>query len=366
MAKEFTLGIEEEYQIVDPETRELKSLITQMITAKTSLEDIELQKELHQSQVEVATGICDNIQHAREEVLHNRRQATKIADRIGMKIGAASTHPTAKWQEQTISDDARYIQIVDELEDVARANLIFGMHVHVGLPDREEAIAVFNQARYFLPHLMALSTSSPFFNGRKTGLKSTRSLLFKRMPRTGIPERFESYGEFERFVGTLVKTGCIDNGKRIWWDVRPHPNFSTLEFRICDLPPRVDDVVAIAGIIQAVVAKLTKLKRQNLSFAVHRTALMEENKWRASRYGVNSKLIDFGRQEEVPFASLMDELFDFVDDVLDELGSRDEVNGIRKIAKEGTSADRQLAVYEETKSMEAVVDLILKETAEGL
>ncbi|MCB9652205.1 MAG: carboxylate-amine ligase [Deltaproteobacteria bacterium] len=364
---EFTLGIEEEYQIVDPQTRELKSAISQMMDAKTPLDTVELQGELHEAVVEVATGICRNVDEAREAVIADRRAAAGIAERVGARIAAASTHPIANWQEQSISTDERYKEIVHDLQDVARANLIYGLHVHVGLPDREEAIAVFNQARYFLPHLLALSTSSPFFNGRKSGLKSTRTLIFKRLPRTGIPEAFASYGELERFVSTLVKTGCIDDARRIWWDIRPHPKFSTLEFRICDLPTQVDEVVAIAGLVQAVVAKLTKLKRKNLTFAAHPVAFIEENKWRAARYGVRGQLIDFGQQTQVPFAELVEDLLDFVDDVLDELGARSVVDTVRRIVADGTSADRQLETYERSgQNLEAVVDQILEETMLGV
>lgn len=365
--REFTIGIEEEYQIIDPKTRELKSLISQMIQAQTDLEQIDLQSELHQSVVEVATGICETTEEARANVIKDRKAAADVADRIGASIAAASTHPFSRWQDQTISSDARYTNLVNDLQDMARANLIFGMHVHVGVPDHEEAIQIFNQARYFLPHLLALSTSSPFFNGRRTGLKSYRAMVFRRMPRTGIPDRFESYGEFERFVEGLVKTNCIDDGRRIWWDIRPHPSYSTLEFRICDLPTTVDEVVAIAGIIQAIVAKLAKLYRSNLSFGVHRTAVMNENKWRAARYGVGGKLVDFGKQREVPFSDLIEELLLFVDDVVDDLGSREDLQTLRRICREGTSADRQLARFEASgESLEAVVDLILEETMQGV
>lgn len=367
VAGEFTLGIEEEYQIVDPKSRELTSLISQMLEANTSMDQVSLQKELHQSVVEVATGICANVDEARRDVVKNRQSAAKVAERVGARIAAASTHPFSLWQDQTISEDIRYHEIVDALQDVARANLIFGMHVHVAVPDKEEAIAVYNSARYFLPHLLALSTSSPFFNGRRTGLMSTRTLIFKRLPRTGIPDRFESYGEYERLVNTLVKTGCIDDGRRIWWDIRPHPTFSTLEFRVCDLPTRVDDVVAIAALVQAIVAKLTKLHRQNLSFQMHRVAFMNENKWRAARYGVGGTMIDFGKQCEKTFKALVDELLAFVDDVLDDLGSRDAVNEVRALAERGTSADRQLSVFEKTDGdVHAVVDDILEQTMVGV
>lgn len=364
---DFTLGVEQEFQIIDPESRELRSLITQLLEANQPLDMIELQKELHQSMVEVATGICQNVQHAREEVIRTRKEISEIAGRIGMRIGAASTHPFAQWQQEEISSGERYTSIVDELQDVARAMLIFGLHVHVGLDDKEEAIAVYNQARYFLPHFLALSASSPFFNGRKTGLQSTRTLIFKRLPRTGIPERFESYGAFEAYVQKLVKLRCIDDGRRIWWDIRPHPTFSTLEVRVCDLPTKVEHAVSLIAIIQAVVAKLSWLHRRNLSFSAYSTAMLEENKWRAARYGVGGRLIDFGREEEIPFSQLVEELIEFVDEVVDDLGSRKEVEGLRNILEEGTSADRQIAAYDASGGdLAAVVDLILEETMEGV
>ncbi len=364
---EFTLGIEEEFQIIDPETYELRCVVSELMESKTVLDQIELQQELHQSMVEVATGICCNIAEARRDVIRNRRALDRIARRVGMRIGAAATHPFAKWQDQTISDTERYSALVGELQDVARENLIFGMHVHVGIPDREEAIAVFNSVRYFLPHFLALSTSSPFFNGRKTGLHSTRTLIFQRLPRTGIPERFDSYGDFERFVATLIATNCIDDGRRIWWDIRPHPTFSTLEVRICDLPTRVDDVVSIAALIQAVIAKLTKLHRKNLAFNTHRTAMINENRWRAARYGVGGKLLDLGKGKEVPVSELAEEILEFVDDVVDELDSRDEVEGVRRILADGTSADQQLRVFEESGGdMKAVVEYVINETVRGV
>jgi carboxylate-amine ligase len=366
MAREFTLGVEEEYQIIDPVTRELKSFITQMVEASTPLDEIEIQAELHQSVVEVATGVCEDVAAVRRDVIRNRRAAARIAERVGVKIAAASTHPFSQWESQSISPKDRYVQSVEEMQDAARMNLIFGLHVHVGIPDRELAIQVFNQARYFLPHLLALSTSSPFFNGRRTGLESVRTLIFKRLPRTGIPDRFESYHEFESFVDTLVKTNCIDNSRRVWWDVRPHATYPTLEFRICDLPSLVDDVVAIAATVQAIAAKLAWFKRRNLSFNIYRSSIIDENKWRAARYGVHGKLIDWGKQAEVPFKQLAEELVDFVWDVAGDLGSRREVEDILRIVRNGTSADRQVAVFEKTGDLKDVVDLILEETMRGV
>ncbi len=366
MLREFTVGVEEEFQIIDPVTRELKSLISEMIEAHTPMDEVSLMPELHQSVVEVATGICENMDEVRRDVVKNRRAAHQIAQRIGVRIAAASTHPFSNWEEQEISSKERYVQSVQEMQDAARGNLIFGLHVHVGVSDRELAIDIYNQARYFLPHLLALTCSSPFFNGRNTGLQSVRTLIFKRLPRTGIPERFYSYGEFESFIDTLVKTGCIDNGRRVWWDLRPHPTYSTLEFRICDLPPLVEDTVAIAAVVQALVAKLAWLRRKNLSFNIYRSAMTDENKWRAARYGIHGKLIDWGKKQEVPFAQLAEELVDFVSDAAEDLGSRHELEGISKILQRGTSADRQLKVYEETGDLRKVVDQLLEETLIGV
>lgn len=363
MATEFSLGIEEEYQIIDPGTRELRSGIDELLGERLDDDDVTLQVELHKSVVEVATGVCATVAEARQEVLANRRKASRIAERAGLRIAAAATHPIARWRDQDISIGPDYDRLVNDLQDVARANLIFGLHVHVGVPDRDEAIAIFNSARYFLPHVLALSTSSPFFEGRRSGLKSMRSLIFERLPRTGIPERFSSYREFETFVALLVKTGCIDSGKRIWWDLRPHPNYATLEFRVCDLPTRAEDVVAIAALLQALVARLAQVHRGNMAWNDHRSALLRENKWRAARYGLEGRLIDFGRQAEVPFPDLVEELLSFVDCVLDDLGSRDAIEGVRRIVREGTSADHQLAIFDESEGdLHAVVDWLIEET----
>ena len=366
MAKEYTLGVEEEFQIIDPVTRELKSLITQLIEAHTPLDEITLQPELHQSVVEVATGICDDIQDVRREVIKNRRIASSIAERVGVKIGAASTHPFSRWEDQQISDKARYQQSVDEMQDAARGNLIFGLHVHVGIEDKELAIAVYNSARYFLPHLLALSCSSPFFNGRNTGLRSARRLVFRGLPPTDIPEYFYGYNAFEDYIEKLVATHCIDDGRRVWWDLRPHPTYSTLEFRVCDLPTLVEDTIAITAMVQALVAKLVFLHRKNLTFNPYRVGMLDENKWRAARYGVKGKLIDWGKKEEVPFVQLTEEMIDFVSEVVDDLGSRKEVEDVLRIAQTGTSADRQIAEFERTGDLKAVVDLILEETMRGV
>jgi len=366
MFDQFTLGIEEEFQIVDPVTRELRSHVAEILDRGRMLLGEQIKPEMIQSQIEVGTGICKNIQEARADISRLRGIISSLAEQNGLKIVAASTHPISRWQEQEIFDDPRYELLVQELQTVARSLLIFGVHVHVGVADRERQIHIMNASRYFLPHVLALSTSSPFWMGHNTGLKSYRSEIFKQFPRTDLPDHFDSYPNFQRYVDLLIKTGCIDNGKKIWWDCRPHPHFPTLEFRICDIPTRVDDTVAIAALFQAIVAKLYKLIEKNLGFRLYRRMLIQENKWRAVRYGLEGKLIDFGKQKEVPVRDLILELLEFVDDVLDDLGSRKEIEHIHTILERGTSADDQLRVYRETNDLKAVVDRLIELTTENV
>jgi len=362
----FTLGIEEEFAIVDPETRELKSHIQEILEGGKVLLKEQIKPEMHQSVVELGTEICSSISHAREHVTELRSKLASLAGRAGLRIASAGTHPFSHWRDQLITEGDRYKEIVRDMQQLARANLIFGLHVHVGIPNRESAIHVMNQARYFLPHLYALSVNSPFWVGRDTGLKGYRLKIFERFPRTGIPDAFESLSEYEDFCKLLVKTGCIDNPKKIWWDIRLHPFFDTLEVRVCDAQSRVDDTLAIAALIQAVIAKLYKLLRHNTTFRVYRRRLLDENRWRASRYGIEGKLIDFGREAEVETRSLLNELMEFVSTEVDELGSKREMAHIERIMREGTGADRQLEVFHRTNDMKAVVDQIVAETYEGL
>jgi glutamate---cysteine ligase / carboxylate-amine ligase len=366
MFDSFTLGIEEEFQIVDPLTRELRSHVTEFLDEGRMILGEQIKPEMIQSQIEVGTGVCKNIQEARTDITRLRSIISSLAEKNGLKIVAASTHPISRWQDQKIFDDDRYELLVQELQTVARSLLIFGVHVHVGIKDRDRQIHILNASRYFLPHVLALSTSSPFWMGHNTGLKSYRSEIFKQFPRTDIPDHFDSYQSFERYVELLVKTGCINDGKKIWWDCRPHPHFPTLEFRICDIPTRVDDTIAIAALFQAIVAKLYKLIDKNLGFRLYRRMLIQENKWRAVRWGLDGKMIDFGKQKEVPTKDLILELLEFVDDVLDPLGSRKEVEHIHTILERGTSADEQLRVYHETNDLKAVVDRLIELTSENV
>jgi carboxylate-amine ligase len=367
-AKLFTLGIEEEFQLVDPVTRDLRSHIHELLEAGkgTSLAD-QLKPELHQSVVEVGTNVCADIHEAKAEVIRLRREVSTVAKLAGARIAAAGTHPFARWQDQHITDAPRYDQLVEDLQQVARANLIFGLHVHVGIPSREIGIQIMNAARYFLPHIYALSTNSPFWEGRDTGLKSYRGKIFDRFPRTGVPDYFNSYADYQSYVDLLVKTNCIDNGKKIWWDLRLHPFFQTLEWRVCDVPMRIEETIALASLMQAITYKLYKLIRSNLGWRLYRRILINENKWRAARYGIHGKMIDFGKQTEVPFVDLMGELLEFVGDELKELGSEAEASYVHQILAGGTGADRQVAAFKASGGdTKAVVDLIVEETHRGL
>jgi carboxylate-amine ligase len=362
----FTLGIEEEFQIIDPATRELRSHIEEILEDGKMVLKERVKPEMHQSVVEVGTDICPDVASARVAVADLRSKLWGLARNRGLTIAAAGTHPFSHWRDQKITAGDRYKGIVDDMQEIARANLIFGLHVHVGIPDREVAIQVMNMARYFLPHLFALSTNSPFWVGRNTGFKSYRIKVFERFPRTGIPDAFESLGEYNDYLELLVKTKCIDNAKKIWWDIRLHPFFDTIEFRVCDIPMRVEETIALAGLMQALVCRLHKLLKQNLSWRNYRRRLLDENRWRASRYGLDGKLIDFGKQIEVPTRDLIRELLEFVDPELGEFGSRKEVGYIHEILKHGTGADRQLAVWQKTRDLRAVVDYIVQETTAGL
>jgi glutamate---cysteine ligase / carboxylate-amine ligase len=363
----FTLGVEEEFQIIDPETRELRSHVQEILDEGKLVLKERVKPEMHQSVIEIGTGICKNISEVREDVGEMRTEIIRLARKNGLRVASAGTHPFSNWADQKIFPDPRYDSVVQEMQELARANLIFGLHVHVGIKDRTLAFQIMNESLYFLPHLLALSTNSPFWLGRNTGLKSFRTKVFDRFPRTSMPEHFETPAEFDEFVRILVNTNCIDNGKKIWWDVRPHPFFETIEFRVCDVPMRLEETVTLAALFQAICVKLYKLRQQNLGFRRYRRALILENKWRASRYGIDGKLIDFGKEIEVPFKELVGEMLEFVDDVVDELGSRREVEAVNWILTNGTGADRQLRVYEATGGdLKKVVDYICDETGQGL
>jgi carboxylate-amine ligase len=367
MRPSFTIGIEEEYQTVDPVTRDLRSHIATEMLAKGKLRlEERVKAEMHQSVIEVGTRICHTIADARLDLYDLRRQMIGLAREHDLVLVAGATHPFADWRSQEIYPDPRYARVVEDLQLVARANLIFGLHVHVGVEDREAAIRIMNSMRYFLPHILALSTNSPFWRGMKTGLKSYRAKVFDKFPRTNIPDSFASFSEYENFINLLIKTNCLDNAKKIWWDIRPHPFFNTVEVRVCDIPMRAEETLAIAALIQATAAKLHLLHERNQDWRQYSRALIMENKWRAVRYGLDGNLIDFGKETEVPERDLIVEYIDFVDEVVDELESREAIQYIHTILREGTGADRQLRKFEETGDLKAVVDYMAEETQAGL
>jgi len=365
-APSLTLGIEEEYQIIDPETRELRSYITEILQGDKVILD-EVKPELHQSMVEIGSKVCRAPSDLRNELVRLRGMVMDLAARSNLVIAAAGTHPFSSWMTQEITPLERYMGVREDLQDLAQQLLIFGTHIHVGIVDKDFLIDAMNVARYLLPHVLCLSTSSPFWQGRRTGLKSYRSIVFRNFPRTGVPPIMRSYAEFDELLGSLVATGSVPDGSKIWWDVRPHHAYPTLEFRVCDVCTRVEEAVCIAAILQAIVAKIWKLRRDNLTFRVYPSAMVEENKWRAVRFGLDGKLIDFGKEQEQPARELIAEMLQwFVDDVVDELGSRREVEYAFEIMRNGTSADRQLAVFDKTNDFKAVVDRVVAETAEGV
>ena len=366
MFEQFTLGIEEEFQIVDPITRELRSHVSEILEEGRTIFGEQVKPEMIQSMIEVGTGICKNIKAARGDIINLRHILSTLVRKKGLEIVAAGTHPFSHWQDQKIFENARYELIVEENQMLARSLLTFGLHVHVGVSDPERRIQIMNGVRYSLPHVLALSTSSPFWLGVHSGLKSYRSEVFARFPRTGIPDHFESYNSFQTYVSLLIETGCINDGKKIYWDVRPHPFFPTLEFRICDIPTRIDDTIAIAALFQALVAKINKVLDQNLNFRRHHKMLIEENKWRAVRYGLDGKMIDFGKGKEVPVRDLIRELLEFVDDVVDDLDSRKEIEHIHTILERGTSADDQFRIWRETGDVKKVVDRLVELTLENV
>ena len=362
----FTVGVEEEFQIVDPATGELKSHVSELLASSAESLGSQIKPELHQSIVEVGTKICGDVGELQEEIFRIRRELAAAADRSGLAVAAAGTHPFSHWKDQVLSPGVRYESIVEELQQLARSLLIFGLHVHVAVPDRQTAIDLMNQARYFLPHLLALSTSSPFWMGRDTGIKSYRTTIFRRFPRTGVPDRFESWAEYENYVQLLVDLHCMEDARKIWWDIRPHPTYGTLEFRVCDVPTRPAEAVMLGALCQAIIVKLHRLYIRNQGYRIYRRTLIEENKWRAARWGLDGKLIDFGKREEVPMRHLALELLEFVDDVVDELGSREAVEHVHTVLEEGTSADRQLAVYRATGDIRAVVAHLIHETRSSM
>ncbi len=374
----FTVGVEEEYLLVDPKTRDLvveppDGLLRDCERAVPP-EIGSVAPEFLRPQIEVDTTVCATIGEVREKLATLRRIVAETAAGYGYRIIAASTHPTADWHEQRHTDKPRYNALADDLQTVAQRLLICGMHVHVGIGDDELRIDLMNQASYFLPHLLALSTSSPFWQGRDTGLLSYRLSVFDELPRTGLPARFDSYGEYCRHLDMLTGAGLIEDATKIWWDVRPSASFPTLEMRITDVCTRLDDSATIAALFVSLLSMLVRLRRENQRWRVYSNMLINENRWRAQRYGFSEGLVDFGRGEVVPYADLLEEILDMVHSDAQARGCLDEIEAAREILERGTSAHRQLAIYrealaqgaDEREALHAVIDWLIEETLNGV
>jgi carboxylate-amine ligase len=376
--EDFTIGIEEEYLLIDPESRDLVAdppagfldKCEHALPANIG----NVAPEFLRAQLEVDTPVCHSIAECREKLSALRRFTAETARENGLGIIAASTHPFANWMKQRHTDKDRYNVLARDLQGVAQRMVICGMHVHIGIPDQETRIDLLNQLGYFLPHLLALSTSSPFWQGRNTGLKSYRLSVFDELPRTGLPHRFDSFGEYQRHIDILVKAGLIEDATKIWWDIRPSARFPTLEVRICDICTRMEDGLTIAALFACIVSMLLRLRRNNQRWRIYSNMLVQENRWRAQRYGIDEGMVDFGRGEMVAYADLLEEILSLVAEDAAQLDCVDEVAAARGILERGTSAHRQVAVYEKSKAagaddreaLNAVVDWLTAETLAGV
>lgn len=372
---DFTLGVEEEYLIVNPETRAAVSNPSPHFfkSCKAVLGE-RVTPEFLRCQIEIATGVCETVADVRAEVADMRGTIARIATEHDLRLMAASTHPFTPWTRQKPSKGERYGQLVADLQGAIRRMMICGMHVHVGLMDENLRIDVMNQMRYFLPHMLALSTSSPFWEGQRMGMKSYRLSVFDGMPRTGIPEEIDSFAEYERLVGVIVNAGVIEDASKIWWDIRPSVNFPTVEMRICDVCTQVDDAMAITAIYQSLAHRIMRYKKQNMKWRVYPAFLIEENRWLAQRFGTQGHLVDLGRGECRPYSELLEELIEMISEDAEALGCLKEVRHAREIIKRGSSACRQVAAYDaaidegwtKKQAMISTVDLLIEDTVRGL
>ena len=371
----FTMGIEEEYLLVDLETRDLVQDPPSdvMEESQSRLQD-QVGPEFLRSQIEVGTKVCSTIQEARTDLARLRLNVADVAGTHGMGLIAASTHPFARWGEQLPTDKDRYLELERDMQAVVRRLVICGMHVHVGIEDDDLRIDLMNQVSYFLPHILAASTSSPFWHGNDTGLKSYRMSVFKSLPRTGLPEHFSSWGEYQRHVNVLVEAGIIQDATKLWWDVRPSARYPTIEMRVSDICTRIDDAVTVAAVFVLLLRMLYRRRRKNQRWRTYANMLVSENTWRAQRYGVDGSLMDYGRGELVPYSQLADELIEILRREADEAGMTEELQHLAVIAREGTSADRQLETYktamdggaDQHEALKEVVDMLMRETVDGV
>lgn len=366
----FTIGIEEEFQSIDKQSGELRSSIYTLLDKGREWFGERLHTELAQSMVELTTSICPDIAAARAELYQIRSQLVRLMHPEGLAPLSAGTHPTSLWQTQELTDTPRYHYLTQEYQDVVRMHIVFGLHVHIGgIDDQETSLMLINQLRTWLPHLLALSTNSPFWAGRFTGIKSYRSIVWQScMPRSGLQDIIPSLAEFKRYIDDLQALQCITCGKDIWWYVRPHLIFNTIEFRICDMPATIEDALALAALCQALVAKLARLHTQHRSTPARPRHYIEDNLWRAIRYGLDATFVDFAAKRCMSMRAAIHELLDFVDEVVDELGSRREIDFLRALLDDprGTGADRQIAAYEPHCDVRDVIALLREETTRGL
>ena len=370
----FTMGIEEEYLVVDRKTRDLiREAPPDMMQKCGERLGEQVTTELMQCQIEIGTRVCNTVQEGRDELIRLRRGVSDVVREYGFEIIAASTHPFAQPLEIQHTRKERYDSLTAQMQEVGRRLLISGMHVHVGLDGDEMRNDFIGQVSYVLPHFLALSTSSPFWQGHDTGLKSYRLAVWDELPRTGLPELFESYGEFQRHVGVLVRCGIIRDSSELWWDVRPSGRFPTLEMRIPDLCTRVEDAVCIAALYRCWLRLLYRLRRSNQRWRRYPRLLIEENRWRAHRFGMDEGLIDFGRGEVVPYPDLIDEIIEFIREDAEHFGCVDEVEHARTIVARGTSTHWQLDTFhkavaegaDDHDALQRVVDMLMAETLVG-
>ena len=368
MTARFTLGIEEEFQLVDRQTGQLANRIVPVMEKGAVVFGEQIKPEMLQPTVELISEVYPDIAAARTGTERLRGLLGQLVASEGLALVSAGTHPSAHWADQLVSPNPRYVELQEEYQDVGRSILIFGLHVHVGVQDREISVALMNQLRTWLPHLLALTANSPFWLGRLTGLKCYRGIVWRRFPRSGTPDTFPSWRDFDHYVQTLVASGCIDNAKRIWWDIRPHPFFGTVEFRACDMPATLDDVMGIVALCQSLVAKLYWLYKHNMSVPILPRNLIEENKWLALRYGLDAEIVDFMQQRRLKMRAAIHELLDFVNDVIDDLGTRRDITYLRSLvdSPHGTGADRQIAIYHKTGSIREVMSLLMEQTMRGV
>ena len=371
----FTVGIEEEYLLVDRGSRDLISdAPPTMLPACESLLEGQVTPEFLQCQIEVGTRVCGSLGEARDDLAHLRKTVAGLAEDHGLALIAASTHPFATWDTQKRTPKERYETIEQDLQGVVRRLMICGMHVHIGIDDDDLRIDLMNQASYVLPHFLALTTSSPFWQSHETGLKSYRISVWDEMPRTGLPAQFDSFGEFQRHVDVMVQAGLIEDGTKIWWDLRPSVRFPTIEMRICDVCTRLEDTMCVAGLYRCWLRMLYRLRKNNQRWRRYEPMLINENRWRAQRYGIDRGLVDFGIGSVVPYEDLIEEMLELVREDAEHFDCVAEVEHARTIISRGTSAHMQVRIYEEAKAagasesdaLKAVVDKLIEETASGL